>query len=613
MDSSAPDHLEARLLQRVHLAPLDVVPGELYAKTTGAVRCERSSAHLAPWSTLSTQTYFGRVPVSYLQRWTSVEAVELVVSARGRGRIELVAQDHLPGTRVVAQQHVDTDEAVTVRLSTPVAGFLESGHVWVDASTSDGELEIGDLRVEASSPGTRRSFSIVICTFNRPEHCSATVARIASDPTALATIDRIVVVDQGDRLVADTPGFDAVQAALGDRLQIIRQGNFGGAGGFTRGVLEVRRQAGEADGGVILMDDDVQLEPDSLVRLTAFDAHRRAPLMIGGQMLNLRHPSVLLTHGEQTDLPDLRAGLPVDSELAGVDLLETLPTRRIDVEYNAWWMCMVPFEVFERGGLPLPIFFQFDDIEIGLRGRELGIQTVTLPGAAVWHEDFDLKDWDSPTAFFWHRNALICAALHSDLVPGGVVENLSIRLRHLVIAHRYGVAATVLHAVDEFLGGPQRLSGGSVDDLAAVSRLRADYPDTHQLTVAQLREHGLDHLRMQVLRDDDQPADEFNASIRRFIGQARGSMQPEVAVPSGAQWWHASSFRTVVTIDRSQNAFRVRRYSRSESIRLMRESRRMMRRLRKEGPRVVEQWRAARAELTSEESWQRVLELDRTV
>jgi galactofuranosylgalactofuranosylrhamnosyl-N-acetylglucosaminyl-diphospho-decaprenol beta-1,5/1,6-galactofuranosyltransferase len=60
----------------------------------GHVDLERTSFRLAPHSVLSTNTYSGRVPASYWQRWTAVR--EMTFEARPRGR---VASSCTPATR----------------------------------------------------------------------------------------------------------------------------------------------------------------------------------------------------------------------------------------------------------------------------------------------------------------------------------------------------------------------------------------------------------------------------------------------------------------------------------------------------------------------------------
>ena len=42
--------------------------------------------------------------------------------------------------------------------------------------------------------------------------------------------------------------------------------------------------------------------------------------------------------------------------------------RRIDVDYNGWWMCLIPTSILIREiGLALPVFIKWDDVEYGIR------------------------------------------------------------------------------------------------------------------------------------------------------------------------------------------------------------------------------------------------------
>ena len=92
--------------------------------------------------------------------------------------------------------------------------------------------------------------------------------------------------------------------------------------------------------------------------------------------------------------------------------------RRIDVDYNAWWMCLIPRAVAEELGLPLPLFIKWDDAEYGLRARSRGYRTATVPGIAIWHMSFlekdDTSDWQ---AYFHYRNRFVAAALHGPDNP----------------------------------------------------------------------------------------------------------------------------------------------------------------------------------------------------
>ena len=99
-------------------------------------------------------------------------------------------------------------------------------------------------------------------------------------------------------------------------------------------------------------------------------------------MLNLQEPSHLHVMGEMVDRANFMwtnavnteydhnfAKYPLNDEEAD---RSRLLHRRIDVDYNGWWMCMIPRAVAEELGQPLPLFIKWDDADYGLRAGEHG-------------------------------------------------------------------------------------------------------------------------------------------------------------------------------------------------------------------------------------------------
>ena len=116
---------------------------------------------------------------------------------------------------------------------------------------------------------------------------------------------------------------------------------------------------------------------------------------------------------------------------------------------------MIPRQVAEELGQPLPLFIKWDDADYGLRAAEHGYPTVTLPGAAIWHmawsDKDDAIDWQ---AYFHLRNRLVVAAMHWDGdVTGLVRSHLKATLKHLACLE-YSTVAIQNRAIDDFLAGP---------------------------------------------------------------------------------------------------------------------------------------------------------------
>jgi galactofuranosylgalactofuranosylrhamnosyl-N-acetylglucosaminyl-diphospho-decaprenol beta-1,5/1,6-galactofuranosyltransferase len=160
--------------------------------------------------------------------------------------------------------------------------------------------------------------------------------------------------------------------------------------------------------------------------------------------------------------------------------------RRIDVDYNGWWMCLIPRTVIEDIGMPLPLFIKWDDAEYGLRAGEHGYPTVTLPGVAIWHLSWtdkdDTADWQ---AYFHWRNRLVVAALHSPRRRGGMLlrDLFKWDLKYLIMLQ---YSATALHqrAYEDFLRGPESLFPSLPATLPSVREEQKSYDDGRVLPSA---------------------------------------------------------------------------------------------------------------------------------
>jgi galactofuranosylgalactofuranosylrhamnosyl-N-acetylglucosaminyl-diphospho-decaprenol beta-1,5/1,6-galactofuranosyltransferase len=252
--------------------------------------------------------------------------------------------------------------------------------LWLEASTGVAELVLESACWSITKRTQTHTTAVVICTYNRADDCLRTLDTLSRDDTVLAIVDTVYVIDQGNDTVESRTGFADLQYVLGEKLRYIRQANLGGAGGFTRGLYEVLEISQLDSPHIMLMDDDTLLEPDTVVRVTTFANCTIAPVIVGGQMLYLLHPDQLHVGAEDADLTILRAGLPVKDTLVQSNLINHSQEIRVNAGYNAWWACLIPSEIITKIGYPLPLSFQWDDIEYGFRARAYGYPTVTTTG-----------------------------------------------------------------------------------------------------------------------------------------------------------------------------------------------------------------------------------------
>jgi galactofuranosylgalactofuranosylrhamnosyl-N-acetylglucosaminyl-diphospho-decaprenol beta-1,5/1,6-galactofuranosyltransferase len=607
VEHAAPQRLVAQ--RGLFAGPSSLVSEDLYVVIDeGMGYRDRATLRLEPQAHATTNTYFGRFPASYWQRWTAVTEVEVVATVSGQGRMAVVASDSEGETRTVAVAEIT--DAGKVSLTAAIDRFVDGGGLWVEWETSEFELQVEELAWTVEPPEKMRPVAAVICTHNRADDCINTLTSIAEDPAFLQSADAVYVVDQGTDRVDSRPGFAKVSAALGERLVYITQPNLGGAGGFTRGLFEVTSVAGAEHANVIFMDDDILCEPETIARLNAFANRTVEPTIVGAQMLYLLHPNQLHVGAETADLGNLGAGIAAPNALQAEDVVECQQDIRVDAGYNGWWSCLIPAEIVAAVGFPLPLFFQWDDIEYGFRSREAGFATVTLPGAGVWHADFGWKDWDDWHRYFNLRNALITSALHSGFDGRQIAKSLVAQLGRYVLSMQYGLAHTLIKAVEDFAQGPGILADGGVAATAEIRKERAAYGETVRYPASSIP--GLRAAEASLEAAAPPPgALKLAVLAKRVLGQALGRVDPRpVAVSTtDAHWYHVSRFATVVVTDASQEGVRVRRRDPEAAKALLSRGVKVINQLRKNAPALREQYRAAMPTITSRENWARLFGL----
>ncbi len=444
----------------------------------------RRSLRVEAGTRTSLGSYFNAFPAGYWRRWTVAEKVVLRVRSSGPGAIVVYRSNARGVAQRVESRRLSGEATNEFELS--LSPFGDGGWYWFDLVADDDALTLVEAGWFVASQGRPVGrVTLGITTFNRPDYCVNTIATIGAARELDAILDELIVVDQGNKLVRDEAEFADAEAAMNGRLRMIRQANMGGSGGFARNMYEVvqGRPDGSKSDYVLILDDDIALETESIVRAVSFADFCRQPTIVGGHMFDLYNKSVLLAFAEVVNPYRFLWG-PIKG-LGQIDFGERglrsrgRLHRRWDVDYNGWWMCLIPRTVLETIGLSLPVFIKWDDSEYSLRAREHGFPTVSLPGAAVWHVSWtdkdDAVDWQ---AYFHERNRLIAALLHSPYAKGGRMlrESLTIHTKH-VVSMQYYASEAVLQALEDVLEGPSRLHGMLATRTAEIRALKDQFTD----------------------------------------------------------------------------------------------------------------------------------------
>jgi len=629
---AADDTRAVSLLARVILPrpgePLDVRKLYIEESETNARRAHaptRTTLEIGAESEVSFATYFNAFPASYWRRWSTLESVVLRVELTGSARVDLYRSKATGARITVGGEPVssgDSDEPQFVEFEIDLSPFEDGGWIWFDITTNS-KVTVHSAGWYAPRPAPGRANVVVgIPTFNRPADCVSALAALTSDPLVDEVISAVIVSDQGTKKAKDHSGFDAAAAALGNRLSVHNQPNLGGSGGYSRVMYEALKNTDCEQ--ILFMDDDIRVEPDSILRALALNRFAKVPTLVGGQMLNLQEPSHLHVMGEMVDAENFMwtgaVNTEYDHNFAKYPLNDEeeprsrLLHRRIDVDYNGWWMCMIPRQVAEELGQPLPLFIKWDDADYGLRAGEHGYPTVTLPGAAIWHmawsDKDDAIDWQ---AYFHLRNRLVVAAMHWDgKISGLLASHMKATLKHLLCLE-YSTVAIQNKAMDDFLAGPEHIFSILESALPDVRAMRAEYPDAVVLESATALPTPSDKRWRKKVTIPTNPLAISLRLTRGVFHQLKAHdpehhRRPQINVATqDARWFSLCKVDgvTVTTADGRGVVYRQR--DRAKMAELLRESIKRQVELARKFNRMRKVYRDALPVLTSKQKWETVL------
>jgi galactofuranosylgalactofuranosylrhamnosyl-N-acetylglucosaminyl-diphospho-decaprenol beta-1,5/1,6-galactofuranosyltransferase len=440
------------LLQRLVLPRVETTEPLLYVRTQGDVSFANETALLVKGAELSFDTSFGVFAAGRWKRLTSVDCLSVTVHASGSGRIELVGVSSVIRglslqEKIVASAGISSSGKTTLEVPDFAKSSIGTYFVRVSAEQSDVVVSGGQWTTTTIAPREVR-LSLSITTFNRQDYVKPTVAKVlqlVENVDSLRDRMRILVVDNARNIEFDT--------APNAPITVVQNPNLGGAGGFARGIIHLRDEGWSTH--VLLMDDDITLEPEALVRTFAlFTFACDANLCIHGAMLSEEQAWMQFEAGSKyrwRSLYPLRAiGREDDLRARKLALRDA---REKKFAYTAWWYTAFPISITRDN--PLPVFVRGDDVAFGL--MHTGKHSVTMNGVIVWHADFGLKN--NPSSLFYEKRnfAIVDTLVFANHHWWHLARRfIALSFRNL-FSMRYASVEYMIRGVRAYLAGPEAL------------------------------------------------------------------------------------------------------------------------------------------------------------
>ena len=397
-------------------------------------------------------TYFNGFSIEKWKKYTVVREVAVTLLLKGRFELQLCSKEKIHQTiseRVLSVTAFDSEDITSITL--PFRSYEEKGMYFIRLEALEDGAQYWGGYYEADIPEEELwpvDIAVNICTFRREPFVKRNLEILRKHilqnrDNEMCGHLQVFISDNGKTL--DIP-------ALADaQVHIVPNKNVGGAGGFTRGLIEIMHCPDCRATHVLFMDDDILIEPEALYRTYTLLRCRKKSyeeLFIGGAMLRLDQQNIQVEAGAAWYAGNLQ------SRKSGVDLntVDGCLYNEIEehVEYNAWWYCCTPMSVVREDNLPLPIFIRGDDLEYGLRNMK---HLLLMNGICVWHEPFENK-YSSFLEYYIIRNMLYDNALHCpDFSKWQFLKRLYGSVVRQLFYYRYQNVELIFRGVNDFFKG----------------------------------------------------------------------------------------------------------------------------------------------------------------
>ncbi|WP_370231517.1 glycosyltransferase family 2 protein [Cognatishimia sp.] len=388
---------------------------------------------------LSFATWFN---LFSLEKWQQTAAGDFYLQFLGAGRFELrllgIARGQSQET--LFQEAITVDQCLTLALTDLISVPDFTGVLAVSLRNLGGEGTLSDI-IWATDRAPKNTIDamVVIPTYHRETQVCRLVAKLADWSRDIPHKLRICVIDNGKTL--DPHRLQA---------EVIPSQNFGGSGGFARGLLAAQ-SAGVSH--CLFLDDDADFHTESIMRALSFLAYSHDPdTAICGAMIAQAARHAIWEYGAAFKLV-------CRPQFGGADLSSFEQSAQMEAQtytansprlYGGWWFFAFPVQSVRH--FPYPFFLRGDDVGFCLANR---FNLQRLNGVASYQEGFTAKE-NPRTWYFDTRSHMLHHLSHPGLRAPAVslLAVVAFFLGQTVLRMHYGSARAVLLGLQDVLRGP---------------------------------------------------------------------------------------------------------------------------------------------------------------
>ncbi len=420
---------------------------------------------------LEMSTFFGAFSLTTWCGNAGIDEVTVQVRFKGTCSMKIFEDDGYRGRNLLWEQRVSSDgsDPVSVNL-TSLTGMQGILFPLFEVYQGD-ELELFSIDYLTNvEPRHEPRLAIVMPTYKRESYALKNIKLISEEVLGTSGGNcHLFVVDNAGTL--DCPELEGVS--------LHQNRNFGGSGGFARGVLEVSRSETQFT-NILFCDDDVSIATQSINRLLSLLRYLDSNSVVTGGMLKMSSKRIL--HEKNANVKGMR----FSSNRGNNDMDSVESVARYDEvgfsTFCGWWFACYPLGANNALPLPYPFFVGWDDVEMGRRCNRAGLKSLSMLGIAVWHEEFEKKDvaW----RWFYHtRNGIVTNMLY-DKSRRSLKQSI-VEIMTALLTYRYDRAEFMIDGLAAVSDPVRSIKENPADELHSrlMARPQAKLQDARHMVI----------------------------------------------------------------------------------------------------------------------------------
>ncbi len=400
-------------------------------------------------------SYFNIIPIKHYSEYLGVKHIDLF--AKFEGKAEFLLYVNIMGYaepklihNVIMESH-NSFQRMDIGKFIDISNF--NGYAYLVINSHSNKFIMKECFVSCLSDREPVKVGIISCTFKREQELLRTI-----DCIERSFLDDKFVFKNCQLFVIDNDQKQVLKIKETKKIHHLSNKNLGGAGGFTRGIIECIENNLDY---VLLCDDDILAFGEVFRRTIVVLSLMLDPKKgVHGCMLEEESKFTLHEVGEYFDIEKrFHINQHYGKNMTNISDIKTVTFESIGTSKSSnmfgWWFTAFPISLFKEIGLPLPVFVSGDDLEFGLRAYKHGYSAYISPTISVWHPSH-MSQHAPIRNYFITRNRFGYFPLHTSQKTLEVLFKNSIkRTYHLLLTKRYATAESNILALEDFIRGSE--------------------------------------------------------------------------------------------------------------------------------------------------------------